>query len=80
MQIKTHTDLIKAVGKHSPRGARWMMEEAETGIAAWRFGEINYVESIYLTSAFLWYYTPQGYEFWCNIDNKIYESVEYDYA
>ena len=80
MKIKTHSDLIKAVGKHSPRGARWMMEEAEIVYTPCDITDINYVESIYLAAAFLWRNTPQGSLFWCNINTKIYASGEYNYA
>ena len=80
MQIKTHDDLIKAVGKRSPRGARWMMEDAKIIHQPYDITDINYVESIYLNGAFIWRNTPQGPLFWGNIDNKIYASGEYHYA
>ena len=64
MKIKTHSDLIKAVGKHSPRGARWMMEDAKVRSGAYNVHDINYVESIYLAYTFMWRNTPQGFDFW----------------
>ena len=63
MQIKTHSDLIKAVGKRSPRGARWMMEDAKVRSGEYNVHDINYVESIYLAYAFIWRNTPQGFDF-----------------
>ena len=80
MKIKTHSELIKAVGKRSPRGARWMMEDANVRSGAYNVHDINYVESIYLDGAFTWCKTPQGLLFWSNIDNLIYASGEYQYV
>ena len=64
-----HEELLVELGRVAPAAATWLRDAINRH-------EHRVVDSSCLSGSIMWYYTPQGYDYWEKISDKLPVGME----